>query len=148
MPWFRTEIRFTEEPPTDKQLLDLNGLCQQVDGDIPKLVEQGLLGDWRHPMLTLQALLNAIHILGYPCRGRWAHAPWEKEDEDIDAELAEQAWLYSVKDLSDIDDPRDIRTLRRFSRRFRRYLPPLPEEVRKGGRGRRGAKRRLQTWTR
>lgn len=91
---FLTTIEFLSKKPTLQQVQTLNHLLCYFDNDIPPLTQDGFEAEqWDFPTFPLIEILNAIHSMGFPCRGREFFAIPVFGN-------AEENWVYSTGFLS------------------------------------------------
>lgn len=83
--WFYVSLQWTEGPPTDAQLVELNRQMGELDLDFPPISLFGIKRQlWRNPVVSIHEIVDYLHMLGHPCVGKLTserayeheHATW------------------------------------------------------------------------
>lgn len=69
--WFHVSLQWSEGPPTDQALEELNRFVKTVDYDFPQINLFGVKSQlWRDPTVSIQEVIDLLHMLGHPCIGK------------------------------------------------------------------------------
>lgn len=136
-----TQIRWRGRPPARARLVLARAILHALDpADAPALTELGMDAAWRNPITPLAAVLDVLHVAGFPCEGRraaiddlwWSEPPEGTTVKDLVARRIDgERWERSVDVLPALE-PFHANALGRVSARLRRLLPepPSPLEAR------------------
>ena len=95
--WRHTQIEFTGVKPTPEQCRSLYYVLSEVDYDTPQLTPDGIDCNWRSPNHDLVVFLDAIHYMGFPCRGRQV---WREQSYSSGIDCL--TWTYSIPSVDAI----------------------------------------------
>ncbi len=76
-------IEFINKKPDSLQAEHLTFLMRTIDPTFPSITQDGFTGErWDESLIKFVDAINALHVLGYPCRLRHSLS-------------SEETWIYS-----------------------------------------------------